>query len=231
MATFDTPCVVALGVVKNKVFYLEVESGKRAEEYIGVEIDSAEPGISGEFIIGHLAIASFSTTIVKGVALAKPVYVLDLEGLKPLAKRAVTLRHVKAREFGAWEPVWNKPLYLTDASPSVAVGASRAGSLLHINAVPSDIELAKKIWATAKVLQRGGELNLNCTCRLGLMPYEIFVRRGNRYIVAKFYLNASSPRSKKAFFIMGEGGNVLQRKEVDVAEAEITAFEFINLLF
>ncbi|WP_258870644.1 hypothetical protein [Pyrobaculum aerophilum] len=158
MATFDTPCVVALGVVKNKVFYLEVESGKKAEEYIGVEIDSAEPGISGEFITGHLAIASFSTTIVKGVALAKPVYVLDLEGLKPLAKRAVTLRHVKAREFGAWEPVWNKPLYLTDASPSVAVGVSRAGSLLHINAVPSDIELAKKYGQRLKFYKEAASL-------------------------------------------------------------------------
>jgi hypothetical protein len=230
VASFNTPCTVALGVVSQRVVYLEVESGKRVEEVVGVDIDSAEPRISGEFLTGHVAFTSFGTTIVKAVALGRPAYVLDLGGLKPLVRRAISLKNIKGREFGAWEEVWNKPVFLTDSNPTVAVGASRAGSLLHINAVPSDVELAKKVWAVAGVLQRAGALALNCTCRLGLMPVEVTAIRGNRYIVAKFYLNSASPRSKKVFFIAGEGGNVLQRKEVEISEAELTAYEFVGIL-
>ncbi|ABL88103.1 conserved hypothetical protein [Pyrobaculum islandicum DSM 4184] len=230
MATFNTPCVVALGISSGKAIYLEVESGKRVEEYVGVSIDSVEPGVHGEFLSGHMAFASFSTTIVKAVAIGKPAYVLDLSGFKPLPQKVVTLNSIKSREFGKWESVWNKPIYLSTSGLTVAIGASRAGSLLHINAVPSDVELAKKVLATAGVLQRAGELSMSCTCRLGLMPYEIFVTKGNRYIVAKFYLNATSDRSKKVFFIAGEGGNVIRRREAEVAEAEIVAYEFIRSL-
>lgn len=230
MASFNTPCAVALGVVKGKVVYLEVESGKRVEEHIGINVDSAEPNVSGDFLSGHVAVASFATTIVKGVALARDAYVLDADGLRPLQRRAVTISSIKAKEYGAWEQIWNKPIFLSNSSPTVAIGASRAGSLLHINAVPSDVELAKKIWAVARILQRGGGLSLNCTCRLGLMPYEVFVSRGNRYLVAKFYLNASSPRSKSVFFIVGEGGNVVKRAEVGIDEAEAAAYEYIKLL-
>ncbi len=71
---------------------------------------------------------------------------------------------------------------------------------------------------------------MNCTCRLGLMPVEVTALRGNRYVVAKFYLNTSSPRSRKVFFIVGEAGNVLQRREVDAAEAEVTAYEFLKYI-
>ncbi|MCU7786697.1 hypothetical protein ODS41_01970 [Pyrobaculum sp. 3827-6] len=230
MATFNTPCTLALGVVGKRLVYLDVESGRRVEEYVGVDVDSAAPDVGRDFLEGHVALASFSTSIVKAVALAKPAYVLDLEGLRPLARKAVTVAGVRAREFGAWEQVWNKPILLSNASPTVALGASRAGSLLHINAVPTDVELVGKAWATARVLQRGGELSMNCTCRLGLMPLEIFVRRGNRYVVAKFYLNATSPRSRRAFFILGEGGNVLQRRDVDIGEAEVVAFEYVKQL-
>ncbi|WP_148682345.1 hypothetical protein [Pyrobaculum neutrophilum] len=230
MASFNTPCTVVVGVSSGRAVYLEVESGRRVEEHVGVDVDSVEPRADGDFLAGHVAFTSFATTIVKAVALRRPAYVLDYGGLRPLPQRAVAVSNVKAREFGAWEQVWNKPVYLSASGATVVVGASRAGSLLHINAVPSDVELAKRIWATAGVLQRAGELSLNCTCRLGLMPYEVFVSRGNRYVVAKFYLNASSPRSRRAFFIAGEGGNVVERREVDVGEAEVVAYEFIKLL-
>ncbi|MEM1597332.1 MAG: hypothetical protein QXP31_02615 [Pyrobaculum sp.] len=230
MASFNTPCVVALGVVKGKVVYLEVDSGRRAEEHVGVEVDSAEPVVGSDFLHGHVALASFSITIVKAVALQKEAYLLDVEGLRPLPRRAVSVASVKAREYGGWESVWNKPILLSQSSPTIAVGASRAGSLLHVNAVPTDVEVVKRAWAAARVMQRAGDFSLNCTCRLGLMPVELFARRGNRYVIAKFYLNSSSPRSKKAFFIMGEGGNVLERKEVDIFEAEVVAYEFINKL-
>lgn len=229
MATFATPCVVAIGVSSKRVIYLEVESGRRIEELVGVDVDSAEPAV-GEFIKGHIALASFSTTIVKGVALYKSAYILDASGLRPLAKRAVTLNSVKAREFGAWEQVWNLPIFLSQQNPTVAVGASRAGSLFHINAVPSDIELAEKIWASARVLQKAGEFSINCTCRLGVMPVEVFARNGNRYIVAKFYLNITSPRSRKVFLIAGEGGNVIERREVEVDGAEIAAYDMLKHL-
>jgi hypothetical protein len=230
VASFTTPCTVVVGVVSQKVVYLEVDSGKRVEEPVGVDVESAEPRVDREFLSGHVALTSFGTTIVKAVALGHPAYVLDLGGLRPLLRKAVPTRSVKGREFGAWEQVWNTPIFLSDKNPTVAVGASRAGALLHINAVPSDVELAKKVWAVAGVLQRGGALTLNCTCRLGLMPVEVTVVRGNRYVVAKFYLNASSPRSRKVFFIVGEAGNVLQRREVDTAEAEVTAYEFLKYI-
>ncbi len=230
MASFTTPCTVVVGVVSRKVVYLEVDSGKRVEEPVGVDLESAEPRADREFLSGHVAYTSFGTTIVKAVALGHSAYVLDLGGLKPLLRKAVPTRSVKVREFGAWEQVWNKPIFLSDKNPTVAVGASRAGALLHINAVPSDVELAKKVWAVAGVLQRAGALTLNCTCRLGLMPVEAAAVRGNRYVVAKFYLNTSSPRSRKVFFIVGEGGSVLQRKEVDVEEAEVTAYELLKSL-
>ncbi|MEM0479244.1 MAG: hypothetical protein QXS16_02880 [Pyrobaculum sp.] len=230
MATFTTPCTIAMGVVKGRVVYLEIDGGKRSEDFVGVEVESAEPRVEGDFIKGHLAVASFSSTIVKGVALLKDVYIFDYGGLRPLVKKIVSVKSVKSKEFGAWEHIWNRPLLLTAGSPTVAIGASRAGSLLHINAVPTDVELLKKAWAAASVLQKVGELNLNCTCRIGVMPLEIFIHRGNRYIVAKFYLNTSSRWSKKAFFIMGEGGNVIDRREVDVDEAEIVAYEYIKRL-
>jgi len=230
VATFTTPCVVLAGVVGGRAVYLELDSGKRVEEFVGVDVDSAAPAVVGDFLEGHLAVTSYSATIVKGVALLKPAYVLDAEGLRPLVKKAVTVRSVKAKEFGSWEPLWNKPVFLQRSGPTVAVGFSRAGALLHINAVPSNVEIAEKALAVARILQRGGELHVNCTCRLGLMPVEIFVRRDGRYIVAKFYLNASSPRSSKAFFIAGEGGNVLERREVGLAEAEVVAYEFLSKL-
>lgn len=230
MATFTTPCTVAIGVVAGRVVYVEVDSGRRVEDYVGVDVESYEPRVEGDFLKGHLALTSFSSTIVKGVALMKDAYVLDYGGLRPLARRAVSMKSVKSREFGAWEQVWSRPVLLSAGSPTVAVGASRAGSLLHINAVPSDVELVKRAWATASVLQRAGELSINCTCRLGVMPLEVFVRRGNRYVVAKFYLNTSSQWSKRAFFILGEGGNVLDRRAVDVGEAEVVAYEYIKLL-
>ncbi|MFN7106408.1 MAG: hypothetical protein ACK4M3_07500 [Pyrobaculum sp.] len=211
MATFSTPCVIALGVVRERLIYLDVESGRKVEEHIGISIDSIEPS-QGEFLHGHVVLASFATSTVKGVALGKPAYVLDTGGLRPLAKRAVTMRNIKEKEFGSWEHVRDVPIFLSNTNPTIAVGASRAGSLLHINAVPSDIELSKRVWATAGVMRKGGELSLHCVCRLGLMPYEIFVGRANRYIVARFYLNSTSPRSKKVVFIMGEGGNVLDRR-------------------
>ncbi|MEZ0318387.1 MAG: hypothetical protein ABWK05_00110 [Pyrobaculum sp.] len=230
MASFNTPCVVILGVVKGRVMYVEVDSGRRAEEHVGVEVDSVEPVVGTDFLHGHLAVVSFFTTIVKAVALQKEAYLFDVDGLRPLPKRAVSVASVKAKEYGEWESVWNKPILLSQSSPTVAVGASRAGSILHINAVPTDVEVVKKAWATARVMRRAGDFNINCTCRLGLMPVELFARRGNRYIIAKFYLNLTSPRSKKAFFIMGEGGNLLERKEVDLYEAEVVAYEFINKL-
>ncbi len=230
MASFNTPCTVVLGVVARKVVYLEVEGGKRVEELVGVDVESVEPRADGEFLAGHVAFASFGTTIVKAVALGRPAYVLDLGGLKPLVRKAVPVRSVKGREFGAWEQVWNKPIFLSDRNPTVAVGASRAGALLHINAVPSDVELAKKVWAVAGVLQRAGALTLNCTCRLGLMPVEVTAIKGNRYVVAKFYLNTSSLRSRKVFFIVGEGGNVLQRREVEVGDSEVAAYEILKYM-
>jgi hypothetical protein len=217
-----------MGMVSQKAVYVEVDSGKRVEEPVGVDLESAEPRVDGEFLSGHLAFTSFGTTIVKAVALGRSAYVLDLGGLRPLVRKAVTTRSVKDREFGSWEQVWNKPIFLSDRNPTVAVGASRAGALLHLNAVPSDVELAKKVWAVAGVLQKAGALTLNCICRLGLMPVEVTAVRGNRYVLAKFYLNASSPRSRKVFFIVGEGGNVIQRMEVDVAEAEATAYELLK---
>jgi hypothetical protein len=217
-----------MGVVSQKAVYVEVDSGKRVEEPVGVDLESAEPRVDREFLSGHLAFTSFGTTIVKAVALGRSAYVLDLGGLRPLVRKAVTTRSVKDREFGSWEQVWNKPIFLSDRNPTVAVGASRAGALLHLNAVPSDVELAKKVWAVAGVLQKAGALTLNCVCRLGLMPVEITAIRGNRYVLAKFYLNVSSPRSRKVFFIVGEGGNVLQRIEVDAAEAEATAYELLK---
>jgi hypothetical protein len=228
VASFTTPCTVVMGVVSQKAVYVEVDSGKRVEEPVGVDLESAEPRVDGEFLSGHLAFTSFGTTIVKAVALGRSAYVLDLGGLRPLVRKAVTTRSVKDREFGSWEQVWNKPIFLSDRNPTVAVGASRAGALLHLNAVPSDVELAKKVWAVAGVLQKAGALTLNCICRLGLMPVEVTAVRGNRYVLAKFYLNASSPRSRKVFFIVGEGGNVIQRMEVDVAEAEATAYELLK---
>jgi len=228
VASFTTPCTVVMGVVSQKAVYVEVDSGKRVEEPVGVDLESAEPRVDGEFLSGHLAFTSFGTTIVKAVALGRSAYVLDLGGLRPLVRKAVTTRSVKDREFGSWEQVWNKPIFLSDRNPTVAVGASRAGALLHLNAVPSDVELAKKVWAVAGVLQKAGALTLNCVCRLGLMPVEITAIRGNRYVLAKFYLNVSSPRSRKVFFIVGEGGNVLQRIEVDAAEAEATAYELLK---
>ncbi|MFN3804058.1 MAG: hypothetical protein ACK4SY_03285 [Pyrobaculum sp.] len=230
MATFTTPCVITLGVVRGRLTYLDVETGRKVEEHIGVSIDSIEPKLQGDFLYGHVVLASFATSTVKGVALGRPAYVLDTGGLRQLARRVVTTRNIKGKEFGSWEHVGDTPIFLSDVNPTVAVGASRAGSLLHINAVPSDIELSRRVWATAGVMRRGGHLSLHCVCRLGLMPYEIFVGRGNRYIVARFYLNSSSPRSKKAFFIMGEGGNVLDRREVDIGEAEAAAYELINRL-
>jgi hypothetical protein len=228
VASFTTPCTVVMGVVSQKAVYVEVDSGKRVEEPVGVELESAEPRVDGEFLSGHLAFTSFGTTIVKAVALGRAAYVLDLGGLRPLVRKAVTTRSVKDREFGSWEQVWNKPIFLSDRNPTVAVGASRAGALLHLNAVPSDVELAKKVWAVAGVLQKVGALTLNCVCRLGLMPVEVTAVRGNRYVLAKFYLNASSSRSRKVFFIVGEGGNVIQRMEVDVAEAEAAAYELLK---
>jgi hypothetical protein len=228
VASFTTPCTVVMGVVSQKAVYVEVDGGKRVEEPVGVDLESAEPRVDGEFLSGHLAFTSFGTTIVKAVALGRSAYVLDLGGLRPLMRKAVTTRSVKDREFGSWEQVWNKPIFLSDRNPTVAVGASRAGALLHLNAVPSDVELAKKVWAVAGVLQKAGALTLNCVCRLGLMPVEIAAIRGNRYVLAKFYLNASSPRNRKVFFIMGEGGNVIQRMEVDVAEAEAAAYELLK---
>jgi len=228
VASFTTPCTVVMGVVSQKVVYVEVDSGKRVEEPLGVDLESAEPRVDREFLSGHLAFTSFGTTIVKAVALGRSAYVLDLGGLRPLVRKAVTTRSVKDREFGSWEQVWNKPIFLSDRNPTVAVGASRAGALLHLNAVPSDVELAKKVWAVAGVLQRAGALTLNCVCRLGLMPVEVTAVRGNQYVLAKFYLNASSPRSRKVFFIVGEGGNVIQRREVDVAEAEAAAYELLK---
>jgi hypothetical protein len=80
VASFTTPCTVVVGVVSQKVVYLEVDSGKRVEEPVGVDVESAEPRVDREFLSGHVALTSFGTTIVKAVALGRPAYVLDLGG-------------------------------------------------------------------------------------------------------------------------------------------------------
>ena len=51
---------------------------------------------------------------MKAVALGHPAYMLDLGGLRPLLRKAVPTRSVKGREFGGWEQVWNKPIFLSD---------------------------------------------------------------------------------------------------------------------
>jgi hypothetical protein len=122
VASFTTPCTVALGVVSQKVVYLEVDSGKRVEEPVGVDVESAEPRVDREFLSGHVALTSFGTTIVKAVALGHPAYVLDLGGLRPLLRKAVPTRSVKGREFGAWEQVWNTPIFLSDKNPNGGCG-------------------------------------------------------------------------------------------------------------
>ncbi len=227
MATFNTPCVIAVGVSGGRVIYLDVESGKKIEEKVEVSLDSVEPEVR-DFVRGHVALASFSSTTVKGVALSKQAYLLDASGLRPLSQRAVSLSAVKNREYGSWEHVWNTPIFLSNTNPTIAIGASRAGTLLHINAVPSSIEVARKAWVTARILQRIGELSLNCVCRLGLMPYEILARRGSKYVVARFYLNTS--RSERVLFIVGEGGNVVYKSEVSIEDVETAAYEFITKL-
>ena len=40
MASFTTPCTVVVGVVSQKVVDLEVDSGTRVEEPVGVDIES-----------------------------------------------------------------------------------------------------------------------------------------------------------------------------------------------
>jgi hypothetical protein len=231
VAVFNTPCTVIMGVVAGRAVYVELNSGERLEEPVNVSIDSAEPRIGeGELLSGHIAITSLSTTIVKAVALSKPAYVLELGGLRPLARGAVSVRGVRAREFSAWEQVWNKPVYLSAESPTLVACASRAGPLLNITVAPSDVELASVIAATTDALKGAGEVSLNCTCRLRALPCEVFAVKGSAYALARFYLNSSSPKWATVLFVAGEGGITLHSVEVELPEAARAARELAKYL-
>lgn len=213
MITLPTPATVAVGQRGGRLSFYYVEADKFHDMSYPIEgVDLAELSIQGSELRSHLVMASLSTSIVKAVAVDGDVDVLDAAGLRRMKRMKVTIQSVRNREVGKWEDAWNKLLIIGGGERALALGASRAGALFHINASLTDRRRIETALNVLLALKGFGETTLTCSCRLGPMPVEILSRHDNEYVLVKIYFNILSRKSEEVVVIRGIGGNILRRR-------------------
>lgn len=211
MLSFNTPSALAIGRRGGRLAVLDLESSRTYEEALPAEVDLAEVGIEGVEVRGHMALASFSTNIVKAVAIDGDAYILDSRGLVKLKRARVSLKNIKMREFGPWDDAYNKAIVVVGSESALVLGASRAGALLHLSFARSDKAHIDAALRAMEGLRKFGDISITCSCRLGPMPIEILAKNKNEYILVKIYMNIASDYGQKALVIRGSGGNVSKR--------------------
>ncbi|AEA11738.1 hypothetical protein TUZN_0240 [Thermoproteus uzoniensis 768-20] len=212
MLTLPTPAVVAIGSRGGRLVAYDVEGGKFYDLPIGLEgIDVAELKIEGFSVRSHVAVASYATSFIKAIAVDGDAELLDVGGLRKMQRGAVTIQTVKGREFGRWDDVWNKLILIGGPAGVLAIGASRAGSLLHLSTARTDARHVKAVTDSLELLRKFGEVSVACSCRLGLLPVELLARRGTEYVLVKIYMNIQNRRSDGVVVIKGSGGNIHRR--------------------
>jgi hypothetical protein len=210
--TLQTPAVVAIGRRAGRLAAYDVESGKFYDLPVDLEgVEVAELGLDGADIRSHIVIASYATSLIKAIAVDGDAEVLDVGGLRKMRRGPVAIQAVKGRELGRWDDVWNRLILIGGQAGMLAVGASRAGSLLHLNTARTDARHVKALTDSLESLRAFGEVSAACSCRLGLLPVELLARRGTEYILVKVYMNVQNRRSNTAVVIRGSGGNVHKR--------------------
>jgi hypothetical protein len=216
--SFNTPSALAIGRRGGRLAVLDLESSRVYEEALPADVDLAEVGVEGVEVRGHIALASFSTNIVKAVAVDGEAYTLDSRGLVKLKRAKVSLKNIKMREFGPWDDAYNKALLILKGESALVLGASRAGALLHLSFAGSDKAHIDAALRAVEELRKFGDVSITCSCRLGPMPLEILAKNKNEYILAKIYMNIASDYGQKALVIRGSGGNISKRFTGPLAE-------------
>lgn len=212
MITLQTPIVLAVGRREERLVAYDVEGGRYYDMPVDISgIGVAELKADEAEVRSHVAIASYSASLVKAVAVDGDVELLDSGGVRKLRKGRVALQTVKNKEFGRWDDVWNKLLLIRGSAGALALGASRAGSLLHLNAARTDEAHVRAVVEALNALRSFGEVSITCSCRLGLLPIEVVARRGTEYILVKIYMNIQIKRSNIVIIIRGYSGNILKR--------------------
>lgn len=212
MITLPTPIVLAIGRREGKLSAYDIEGGRYYDLPVDLSgIGVAELKASNDEVRSHVAVASYSTSLVKAIAVDGNAELLDSNGIRELSRGKVTLRAVMNKEFGRWDDVWNKPILIRGGTGALALGISRAGSLLHLNAARTDESHIRAVVDALNALRNFGEVSSTCSCRLGLFPVEVVARRSTEYILAKIYMNIQIKRSSTVIVIRGSGGNILKR--------------------
>ncbi len=212
MLTLPTPAAVAIGRAGGRLLAYDIETGKYYEAPVGAgEADIAELKIEGLDVRAHVVLASYSTSLIKALAVDGDADLLDSSGIRRLRRGRVTLQMVKNKEFGKWDDVWNKLILIKSGAGFLALGASRAGALLHLNIARTDELHVKTAVEAINKLRSFGEISAACSCRLGLLPIEIIARRGTEYILVKIYMNIQIRRSNTIIVIKGSSGNIDKR--------------------
>ncbi|MEZ0249104.1 MAG: hypothetical protein ABWJ97_07495 [Thermoproteus sp.] len=212
MITLTTPVAVALGRRGGRLSVYDIDGGKYYDMPLDLDgLDVAELKVEGDEVKSHIVLASYSTSFIKAIAVNGDAEMLDREGLKKMRKDRATLRSVKGREFGKWDDVWNKLILISGPAGALALGASRAGVLLHLNVARTDRKHIEAAVKALEALRPYGDVSVACSCRLGLLPVEILARRKTDYILVKIYMNINMRRNDVVVVLRGSGGNISKR--------------------
>ncbi|MEL9991559.1 MAG: hypothetical protein QXP98_06765 [Thermoproteus sp.] len=212
MITLTTPAAVALGRRGERFSVYDIDGGKYYDVPVDLDgLDVAELRVEGDEVRSHIVLASYSTSFIKAIAVDGDAEVFDRDGLKRMRRDRATLRSIKGREFGKWVDVWNKLILISSPAGALALGASRAGVLLHINVARTDRKHIEAAVKALEALRSYGDVSVACSCRLGLLPVEILARRKADYILVKIYMNINMRRSGTVVVLRGSGGNISKR--------------------
>jgi len=216
---FETPTTVIVGRSGSKLVVNVVDRGVAEVADLGdLAGKIAELGVDGIELHGHVAVTAFAPTIVKAAAIDGDAYAVGGHhlGITALPRLRITYKGIKMREFGRWVPVWDSVIVLGELSGVVPIiGFSRAGTLLHMSVGRCSVDRVLRLSELLGFVKRFGDVVATCTCRIGSMPFEIYVRRGNRYMLVKLYMNEEYSQSARVLVLLSEAGAVLEREIVE----------------
>ena len=225
----ETPIVGIVGRSDGKIVVNVIDKGVYELGELGdLAVKVAPIGVDGIELHGHIAVAAYAPTVVKAVSIDGTAYVVGgsyLE-LTQLPRIRVTYKTIRLREYGRWVPAWDSLIVLGELSGEVPViGFSRAGTLLHVSAGRCSSDRVRLIGELLGVARRFGEVVATCACRIGSMPFEIYVRRGPRYLLVKIHMNEWYPQSGRALVLLAEAGLVLERAIVEAGPGVVEYVE------
>jgi len=229
---FETPTTVIIGRSDSKLVVNVIDRGVVEVGNLGnLASKVAELNVDGIELHGHIAVTAFAPTIVKAAAIDGEAYVLGGQhlGIHALPRLRITYKGVKMREFGRWVPVWDSVIVLGALSDTVPIiGFSRAGTLLHMSIGRASVDRIFTLGELLEFVKKVGEVVATCTCRIGAMPFEIYVRRGSRYLLIKLYVNEEYEQSRRVLVLVSESGAVLERAIVEFGDEVLGTVERLS---